>query len=168
MHYAWIETLCVSPRTRVTTMVITEANDTDIPLALLLEADPSEDNIRTYMDGAWRYIVTDGDSIIAACIVKPIAERCAEIFNIAVMPERQQGGVGASLLAHVMHDMKAKNIARLELGTGAFGYQLTFYQRMGFRVDAVEKDYFLQHYAQPVMESGLQHKDRLRLSAAIQ
>ncbi|KZN45517.1 hypothetical protein N482_14865 [Pseudoalteromonas luteoviolacea NCIMB 1942] len=30
---------------------------------------------------------------------------------------------------------------RVELGTGTFGYQLTYYQRLGFRVESVEVDY---------------------------
>jgi hypothetical protein len=50
---------------------------------------------------------------------------------------------------------------------GSFGHQLTFYQRAGFRVVAVEPDYFLQHYPEPLFENGLQHRDRLRLALAL-
>ncbi|CDI94197.1 IAA acetyltransferase [Pseudomonas aeruginosa PA38182] len=53
---------------------------------------------------------------------------------------------------------------RIELGTGTFGYQLAFYQRVGFRVDKVVKNYFLDNYDQPIYEMGIQHKDMLRLS----
>jgi len=37
-------------------------------------------------------------------------------------------------------------------------------QHAGFRVVAVEPDYFLQHYPEPLFENGLQHRDRLRLA----
>lgn len=56
-----------------------------------------------------------------------------------------------------------KGVSRVELGTGSFGHQLTYYQRHGFRVDAVVKDHFLIHYPEPLMEYGIQHKDMLRL-----
>ncbi|WP_331435775.1 hypothetical protein [Photobacterium gaetbulicola] len=49
------------------------------------------------------------------------------------------------------------------MGTGTFGYQLAFYQREGFRVVGIDKDFFLDHYDEPVMENGIQHKDMLRL-----
>ena len=56
---------------------------------------------------------------------------------------------------------------RIVLGTGTFGHQLKFYQRNGFRVDSVEKNFFLDNYSDPIYEDGIQHKDMLRLSLAI-
>jgi hypothetical protein len=42
---------------------------------------------------------------------------------------------------------------------------MTIYNRPNlFRVVAVEPDYFLQHYPEPLFENGLQHRDRLRLA----
>ncbi|AWE68994.1 putative iAA acetyltransferase [Pseudomonas aeruginosa] len=41
---------------------------------------------------------------------------------------------------------------------------MAFYQRVGFRVDKVVKNYFLDNYDQPIYEMGIQHKDMLRLS----
>ncbi|EXJ14911.1 acetyltransferase, GNAT family [Imhoffiella purpurea] len=55
-------------------------------------------------------------------------------------------------------------VKRLEVGTGTFGYQLAFYQREGFRVDAIEKDFFLSNYDGPIYEDGIQLKDMLRLA----
>ncbi len=61
----------------------------------------------------------------------------AEIFNIAVAPKCQQQGIGSSLLRLVLTSLAGKGVHRVELGTGSFGHQLTYYQRHGFRVDAV-------------------------------
>ncbi len=47
--------------------------------------------------------------------------------------------------------------------TGTFGYQLTFYQREGFRVDSIDKDFFLVNYEKPIYEAGIQLQDMLRL-----
>ncbi|SKA64261.1 hypothetical protein SAMN02745132_03842 [Enterovibrio nigricans DSM 22720] len=59
--------------------------------------------------------------------------------------------------------LRQKGIRRIELGTGSFGYQLTYYQRLGFRVDRIIKNHFLDNYAEPICENGIQHKDMLRL-----
>ncbi|MBB3060531.1 hypothetical protein [Microbulbifer rhizosphaerae] len=53
---------------------------------------------------------------------------------------------------------------RLEVGAGTFGYQLTFYQRQGFRVERIDKNFFLKSYPEPIVENGIQHGDMLRLT----
>lgn len=140
-----------------------ELSAAQIPLSLLLEGDPSEESIATYLDQAWCFGAVERDIVIGACIVKPLADHKAEIFNVSVLPERQAEGIGTELLKHTLPQLAAREIQRVELGTGAFGYQLIYYQRLGFRVDAVLKDHFLKNYAEPIFEFGVQHKDMLRL-----
>ena len=53
---------------------------------------------------------------------------------------------------------------RLEVGTGSFGYQLAFYQHQGFRVTRIERDFFVEHYPEPIIEDGIRHMDMLRLT----
>lgn len=76
-------------------------------------------------------------------------------------------GIGALLLHYAINQARQLGAKRLELGTGSFGHQLAFYQRAGFRVVAVEPDYFLTHYTEPLLENGLQHRDRLRLALTL-
>jgi hypothetical protein len=59
--------------------------------------------------------------------------------------------------------VKESGAKQLVVGTGTFGYQLTFYQRQGFRVESINKDFFLENYTEPVIENGIQHKDMFRL-----
>lgn len=87
-----------------------------------------------------------------------------EIMNIAVSPSNQQIGVGARLMAHVIEKSKEAGAFRLEVGTGTFGYPLTFYQKLGFRVAGIDRDFFLNNYSRPIIENGIQHKDMLRLT----
>jgi ribosomal protein S18 acetylase RimI-like enzyme len=84
-------------------------------------------------------------------------------MNISVAPEHQRNGIGRELLQHVISSTRKTKVKRLELGTGTFGYQLAFYQREGFRVDSVEKDFFLTNYEEPIYEDGIQLQDMLRL-----
>ena len=85
-------------------------------------------------------------------------------MNIAVSPSNQQHGIGTRLLETVIDRMKESGAKGIEVGTGTFGYQLTFYQRQGFRVDRIDKDFFLKNYPEPIFENGIQHKDMLRLT----
>jgi ribosomal protein S18 acetylase RimI-like enzyme len=126
----------------------------EVPLQLLLEADPSEQRINSYLSDAWYFVAKQNGRIVGACVAKSIGERTAEIFNVAVYPEVQQQGIGSAVLSFALSELAAKDVQRVELGTGAFGYQLTYYQRLGFRVDSVLKDHFLINYTDPIFENG--------------
>ena len=144
-------------------MEYSKVKSTDIPISLLLEADPSHKLIESYLPEAFCFAATDDGPVIAACVLKEIGKNTAELFNISVLPEHQKKGIGTELLTFAINQLKHLNVSKVELGTGTFGYQLTYYQRLGFRVSSVEKDYFLDHYSDPIFENGIQHKDRLRL-----
>ncbi|SBO11487.1 putative N-acetyltransferase YvbK [Vibrio mediterranei] len=144
-------------------MQFVEVKSSEIPLDLLLEADPSEVSISSYLSDSWCFAAVDNGRILAACIVKPETQSLAEIFNVSVYPKLQGQGLGSQLLKSVLSRLSGKGITRVELCTGTFGYQLTYYQRLGFRVDSIIKDYFLLNYPEPIHENGIQHKDMLRL-----
>ncbi|MGU5716128.1 GNAT family N-acetyltransferase [Aeromonas taiwanensis] len=145
-------------------MEFLEMETGQLPMALLLEADPAERRIAAYLPGAWGFAAREGNLVVGACVAGQVGEQTAEIFNIAVAPARQQQGIGSGLLRFVLASLAEKGVRRVELGTGSFGHQLTYYQRHGFRVETVVKDHFLIHYPEPLMEHGIRHKDMLRLS----
>ena len=132
-------------------------------MSLLLEADPNEDKVASYLPDSRCYGAFTGDECIGICVLLPMEENTFELINIAVAPDSQARGTGSRLLNHVIQSMKAAQVKKLILGTGTFGYQLTFYQRAGFRVCSVDKDFFLKNYPEPIYENGIQHKDMLRL-----
>ncbi|UYG04600.1 GNAT family N-acetyltransferase [Halomonas sp. LR3S48] len=145
-------------------MLIKLVPSANAPLDLLLEADPSADNIRRYLENSSCYVATIGNETVGAYAIQSMGGGVHELMNIAVAPAHQGKGIGAKLLEHAVNSTRERGARRLELGTGTFGYQLTFYQRAGFRVIAVERDYFLTHYDEPIYENGIQHKDQLRLA----
>lgn len=138
-----------------------------VPMPLLLLADPSEHHIGTYLEGALCYLAKDDGQAVGACVLNINRTGVLELFNIAVATEVQAKGIGTALLEHVIADARAQGHERIELGTGTFGHQLAFYQRVGFRVEAVVKDHFLDHYDEPIHEQGIQHKDMLRLGLTL-
>ena len=135
-----------------------------VPKKLLLEADPNIDHVNQYLVDSLCYVATIQNNVVGVCILKLIDRNKFELFNIAVLPENQKKGIGSQLLKTVLEHLEEQDGESVELGTGSFGYQLTFYQRFGFRVDSISKDYFINNYDEPIFENGIQLKDMLRLT----
>ncbi|MFD2177959.1 GNAT family N-acetyltransferase [Veronia pacifica] len=133
-----------------------------VPLPLLLEADPCKRKIQGYLDQSQAWVVREGEVIIGACLTVQSNE-CIEIMNLSVLPEKQQRGVGRRLLEYVISHLQQQSSLPLVLGTGSFGHQLAFYQRLGFRLASIERDFFLKHYSEPLIEEGIQHRDMIRM-----
>ena len=121
-----------------------------IPLSLLLEADPSEKCIRSYLSGSLCFGAFEQGSLVGACVTKAKQAGISEIYNIAVQPEYQKKGIGSGLLRFVLQQLVECGFRQAVLGTGIFGHQLKFYQRLGFQPDGVIKDFFIDNYDEPV------------------
>lgn len=145
-------------------VLIKEVSQSQVPKELLLLADPSEEAINRYLRQSRCFVAYLGDTIAGVCVAKPVAGNALELMNIAVSPSCQQQGTGSQLLQHLVETAKESGATRLEVGTGTFGYPLTFYQKHGFRITGINRDFFLNNYPDPVIEDGIQHKDMLRLT----
>jgi N-acetylglutamate synthase-like GNAT family acetyltransferase len=143
---------------------IDEVLPSEAPMDLLLLADPSEDAVKEYLNQSRCFVAYANDVVVGSCVLKPIEGGMVELMNIAVSPSNQQSGIGTRLLRNVIDKVKESGARGLEVGTGTFGYQLTFYQRQGFRVARIDKGFFLRNYPEPIVEDGVQHKDMLRLT----
>lgn len=148
-------------------MEISAVNGAEIPRDLLLQADPSATRVKAYLANARCFVSVANGDIIGATVLQTVAPRVWELMNISVAAGHQQHGVGSALLRHAIDAARAAGVARLEVGTGSFGYQLRFYQRHGFRVEAIVKDFFLTQYDEPVEEDGIRLKDMLRLALVL-
>ncbi|KIX11966.1 GNAT family N-acetyltransferase [Dethiosulfatarculus sandiegensis] len=136
----------------------------EAPVDLLLLADPSLEKLNSYLKESKCVVALDNKKPIGAYVLKPLVQGSYELMSIAVLPEFQKKGVGTALLKHAVSFARESGARRLEVGTGTFGYQLAFYQRQGFRVYKVDRDFFLTNYPEPIYEEGIQLKDMLRLS----
>lgn len=141
-----------------------EVPTTELPMELLLLADPSETRIRAYLPRSRGFLALLDGGTVGACAVQSVGPGVHELMNIAIAPGHQQAGHGTALLAWIIDTFRAAGACRLEVGTGAFGHQLAFYQRQGLRVTGIARDFFLAHYDAPVVENGLRHFDMLRLT----
>ena len=145
-------------------MTIRQISEKEIPMSILLQADPSERCIDKYLPKSRCFGAFIENDLVGVCVTNLNETGVWEIFNIVVIPEKQKQGIGTKLLKFVIRyfeDIGEKNI---ELGTGTFGYQLLFYQRIGFRVEGVWKNFFVDNYSDSIYEQGVQLQDMLRLN----
>ena len=150
------------------TLLIREVPVADAPMELLLLADPSEEKIRSYLPGSKCFVASAGAMAVGACVVQPRGTGTHELMSIAVHLAHQKSGYGTALLKWVIDYFRSAGAQQLEVGTGTFGYQLAFYQRQGFRVTSIDRDFFVKNYPEPIFEDGIQLIDMLRLTLRYQ
>lgn len=139
------------------------------PMALLLLADPSEKAVASYLDTSECFIAETEDGIVGTYVAGEISGEAAEIFNIAVAEDAQGQGIGRMLLLDAIERYRAKGYRRLHIGTGNSSIgQLALYQKCGFRIDGVIRDFFTDNYEGKIVENGIWCRDMIRMVKALQ
>lgn len=137
----------------------------DVPIDLLLLADPSETLIKEYLTRGTTYILKEEQEVIGVYVLLPTRPQTIEIVNVAVDEEFQGKGFGKELIMDAIQRAKILGYQTIEIGTGNSGViQLALYQKCGFRMKSIDKDFFLRHYNEPIFENGIQVIDMVRLS----
>lgn len=68
------------------------------------------------------------------------------------------------LIGEALSWARANGVAAVEVGTGNSSIgPLVLYQRVGFRIIGVDRDFFVRHYPSPIYENGLWCRDLVRL-----
>jgi ribosomal protein S18 acetylase RimI-like enzyme len=146
----------------ITTRLLTKQ---EYPWPLLLEADPSRTQVEKYLPCAEVFGLFDSEILIGVLVLTPKEQSTYEIANIAISPEHRGKGFGRRLLLEAIIIASNRMGTALEIGTGNSSLgQLYLYQSVGFRIVGIEKDYFPNHYPQPILENGLKCVDMIRLS----
>lgn len=136
-----------------------------IPMELLLLADPSEEMIQKYIARGETYIAEKEGIVVGVYVYVSSEEGTAEIMNISVREEFQGKGLGKQLILDAIKRIKQAGYTRIEIGTGNSSIgQLALYQKCGFRITGIDRDFFLRNYPEAIMENGIQCVDMIRLS----
>ena len=132
-------------------------------LPLLLLADESEAQVRSYYQQGDLYVLRAGDGVTRGLtLVLPGPDGAAELKAVAVAPELHGQGVGRRMLALVLAELRSARVRRVVVGTGSAGIgQLAFYQKAGFRLWRIERDYFSPEHGYPagLEENGIPLRD---------
>lgn len=150
-------------------MQVKDLTPAEWPWPLLLDADPSRELIETYIHQSTVVGLVEGGVAIAVVVLLKRDLQVVEVMNLAVAPSYQGKKIGKLLLGAAIERSRQQGIKRLIVGTGNAGIsQLAFYQKMGFRLESVDRDYFVRHYPEPIYENGIWCRDRILLSLDLQ
>jgi GNAT superfamily N-acetyltransferase len=131
-------------------------------IPLLLQAEESERALRwslsNMVDAVYR-AEQDG-ALVGAATMQWRGDPC-EIMELAVAPERQGQGIGRRIVARLIDEARRRGKSAMLVGTANSSIgNIAFYQKAGFRMDHVRKDYFW-YYRKPIYENGIQIRDML-------
>lgn len=137
----------------------------DSYLQLLLLADEQMEMIGRYLNQGDMFVLEEGDTY-GECIVTDAGSSILEIQSLAVLPDHQRRGYGRAMIEYLAEHYR-DSFSFLQAGTGDSPLTVPFYEDCGFIRHHVDKDYFTTHYDHPIVEQGVQLRDRIILRRAL-
>ena len=132
----------------------------EIPYELLLLADPSKKLIDEYLDRSDVFTARQNGETIGVIVLFPITTETIEIKNVAVKPGMQGQGIGSYLIENVIKfatDLNKYKSICIGTANSSIG-QLYLYQKLGFEISEIKRDFFTNNYTEPIYENGIQAK----------
>jgi len=129
----------------------------------LLELADEPEPLRTYLNDGVLYGMVDEKTgkPVAAVLVVGVDEHTVELRAVAVDEDEQGRGVGTWIVSEVCDRLRRAG-RQVVVGTASSGIrQLGFYQRLGFRLTHVERDFFTPERGYPLglVENGIPTRD---------
>ena len=145
-------------------MMIAAGNAREAFMPLLLLADDSELQVRSYMNDGTLYVYgsKDRDDALGIVLAIPEPEGSVELKAVAVAEGLHGQGIGSRMLRAVIEDLRNHGVRHLIVGTGNSGIgQLAYYQKAGFRLWKIERDFFSPErgYPDDLEENGIPLRD---------
>jgi aminoglycoside 6'-N-acetyltransferase I len=135
---------------------------------LLLLADPSLKIVESYLDKSEIFIAESNNETLGTIVLLPIGNSTLEIKNLVVSISHQNKGIGKFLLEHAASYALKNKFSKLRICTGNSSLgQLALYQKTGFHIRGEVKNFFPEHYPEPIIENGIQCIDLIILEKEI-
>jgi ribosomal protein S18 acetylase RimI-like enzyme len=128
------------------TLTIAKHSGSREPLARLFsEADDSESEILGYRDLGDLLVAREDGIIVGHAQVVECAEAgLFELKSLAVVEERRSKGIGAALVRAALEHCRMQGGQSILVATAAASiHALKFYQRQGFRIRRVIRDFYV-------------------------
>jgi ribosomal protein S18 acetylase RimI-like enzyme len=139
--------------------------------ALFALAEDSEQELASYIDAGRVLVALEGDTIVGHLQLTDTGDPSeAEVKNTAVDPAHQRRGIGRALIEGAIDLARSEGRTTLVVATAAADIgNLRFYQRLGFRLRAVERDAFTPATGyEPGLEvDGIELRDRVWLDRRV-
>jgi N-acetylglutamate synthase-like GNAT family acetyltransferase len=106
------------------------------------------------------YRMADDAQLVGAAAMQWRSDPC-ELMELAIAPGRHGQGLGKHLVAWLIEEARRRGKRQMLVGTANSSIDnIAFYQKCGFRMDQIRKDYF-GYYREPHYEDGIQVRDML-------
>jgi ribosomal protein S18 acetylase RimI-like enzyme len=139
--------------------------DDQTPYELLLLADPSKKMVDEYLKQSDIFTARQNDETIGVLVLFSLTNRTVEIKNIAVKSEFQRQGIGSYLIENVIKFASLSRQKSICIGTANSSIgQLYLYQKLGFEITDIKRNFFIDNYTEPIFENGIQAKHMLILT----
>ncbi len=134
-----------------------------VPYELLMSADPSKSTIDEYIDRGTCYVMKDKDIIVGEFILLETDSEQMEVMNLAVDSKYMNRGNGRILVEKAIELAREEGMKILEISTrnSSIG-QIALYQKCGFRIVGIEKDFYTNTYKEEIIENGIKCYDIIR------
>jgi ribosomal protein S18 acetylase RimI-like enzyme len=112
------------------------------------------------------YAITLNGAIIGAAVMCWEPDE-SELIYIAIEAEHQGRGYGKTVISQLIEEARHRGVKALVVGTANSSLSnIAFYQKCGFRIDSVRKDYFA-YFPAPVYDNGILIRDMLMFRLVI-
>lgn len=126
------------------------------PFDLLLLADESIEVINQYIDICWVFGIYFHKTLVGVAALMPLSNRLVELKNIAISEAYQNNGFGRQTIDWLENFCRKMGYQEMLVGTGDASHgQMIFYQKLGFEMHSIRKNFFRANYPKPIYENGL-------------
>ena len=139
------------------------SSETLFLLPMLLDADEGEERIRTVLlnPAYTAYACWLDDQLVGAAVVRWEEGDPSEILYIEVAAALRGRGYGKQIIQALQDELLRRRGHSLLVGTANAALEnIAFYQKCGFRMYAIRRDYFA-YIQPPVFEHDIQLRDML-------
>jgi ribosomal protein S18 acetylase RimI-like enzyme len=134
-------------------------------LPILRDAEEGDERIQaTFLNPACvAYAARVDGLLIGAAVVRWDEHEGSELLYIAVIAEQRGKGYGKRIIAALQAELAARSGRALLVGTANSSLEnIAFYQKCGFRMFAIRRDYFA-YIQPPLQEHGIIMRDMIVL-----
>lgn len=136
------------------------SNDITRLTTLLKDADEDIARVQATIEDSTNtaYAFFDNDMCVGALLMHWQSDE-SEILYIAIDETRRGRGYGKAAIVWIIEEAQRRGAGSVIVGTANSSVDnIAFYQKCGFRMDAVRKDYF-SYLTAPVYEDGILVQD---------
>jgi len=146
-----------------TLRVVPPGSERDAYLPLMHLADDSVQQVLSYYQTGTLFVLDAADHTpVGIVLALDEPDGSVELKAVAVDESLQGRGIGTGMLLAALEELRTRGIRRVVVGTSSSGIgQLAFYQKAGFRLAWIERDFFsaARGYPDDLVENGIPVRD---------